>query len=38
MSISIRGYSKPVFFVDTYAYYPTNLSKVRKKHRIFKHR
>ena len=38
MSTSIRGYSKPIFYVDTYAYYPTNLTSVRRKHRVFKHR
>jgi len=38
MNTSIRGYSKPTFYIDTYAFYPTNLYKVRRKHRVFKHK
>lgn len=38
VNMNIRGCSKPTFYIDTYAFYPTNLHKVRRKHRVFKHR
>ena len=38
MNINIRGYSKPIFYLDAYAFYLANLGNVRRKRRIFKHR